>query len=183
MLFKFLKISTFSLTIRIINDNVLRNFRYKWRNLNDSLLRLRVMQNTLQLTFFFHVLIPSAVFGHTGKVFKVRSVCCSCRHVWPKIGSPSLDTLASYSIYVLKFSLCDHSMPSALEINGNGGNGGSEQEHVESCPLTTTHIIYPLPTILMASKLGRVVTYHEGLPPKKNFWPSDHVVFGHHVTN
>ena len=81
MLFKFLKISTFSLTIRIINDNVLRNFRYKWRNLNDSLLRLRVMQNTLQLTFFFHVLIPSAVFGHTGKVFKVRSVCCSCRHV------------------------------------------------------------------------------------------------------
>ena len=42
-------------------------------------------------------------------------------HVWvTEIGSPSLDTLAFYRGYVLKFHLCEHGIPCVLEINING---------------------------------------------------------------
>ena len=53
------------------------------------------------------------------------------------IGSPSLHTPANCCVYVLKFCLCEHCILCALEINSNDG---SKQEHVESCPSTTTNI-------------------------------------------
>ena len=39
-----------------------------------------------------------------------------------KIGSPSLDTSTKYGVYVLKFCMCGHGIPCALEINSNGGS-------------------------------------------------------------
>ena len=47
-------------------------------------------------------------------------------------------------------------------------NSGFRREHVESCSLTTKNIIPPLTltlilTVYMATKLGRIVTYIEGL--------------------
>ena len=38
-----------------------------------------------------------------------------------KIGGPFLDTPANYFVYVLKFRMCEHDMPCAIEINSNGG--------------------------------------------------------------
>ena len=72
-----------------------------------------------------------------------------------KIMSPSLDTQTNYSVYVLKLYMCEHGMPCTLEINITDG---SKQWHVESCLLTT---------MPMATKLGKVVTYHERLPTIK----------------
>ena len=50
----------------------------------------------------------------------------------------------------------------ALEINGNGG---LKRGHVESCSSTTINISNA--TIPVVTKLGRVLTYHVGLPPIK----------------
>ena len=47
------------------------------------------------------------------------------------IGRPSLDTLANYCVYVLKFRVFEHEKPCALEINSKGG---LKQGHMESWP-------------------------------------------------
>ena len=124
------------------------------RGFNSSkLLRLRVTQNALQLLFFFFFsLFPSAVSGRTDKRFlstfrQLFSWICAT-----KIGSPSLGTPTNYCVYVLKFCMCEHGMPCALEINSNGG---SKRGHVESCSSTTTNIISPLPQCLWPPNVAR----------------------------
>ena len=117
------------------------------RDFNPSkLLRLPLTQNALQLPlFFFFSLFPSAVFGRTDKIFlsKFRQLfLCTCV---TKIGRPSLDTPTNYCVYVLKFCMCEHGMPCALEINSNGG---SKRGHVESDSSITANIISPLPQSL-----------------------------------
>ena len=57
------------------------------------------------------------------------------------------------------FNLC------SLEINSNGG---LKRNHLEFSSSATKNIISPLPRCLWLTKLGRVVTYHEGLPPIKS---------------
>ena len=57
------------------------------------------------------------------------------------------------------FNLC------SLEINSNGG---LKQNHLEFSSSATKNIISPLPRCLWLTKLGRVVAYHEGLPPIKS---------------
>ena len=59
-----------------------------------------------------------------------------------KIKNPSMDTPENYYVYVLKFCMWEHGTLCVLEINSNGE---SKRGHVESCPLTTTNIISPLP--------------------------------------
>ena len=69
------------------------------------------------------------------------------------IRRPFFDTPANYCVYALKFCMGGHDMPNDLEVNSNYG---SKRGPVESYPLTTK-------TYLVASKLGRLVTYHEAL--------------------
>ena len=45
-----------------------------------------------------------------------------------------------------------------------------------------TYIHYPTSTMLTTTKLDRVMTYHEELPPKSS-WPFDHLVLQDHRTN
>ena len=47
--------------------------------------------------------------------------------------------------------------------------------HVKKTCISTT-------TLPMATKFGRAVTYHEGLPPIKSHDPFDHVVIRNHLT-
>ena len=100
---------------------------------------LRSMQTLCNCHSSFSI-IPSAVFGQTGKsFFEVRFVSCSCRHVHSKSGTPHwLDTQENYCVYVLKFRMCEYGVSCALEINSNSG---SKQGHVESCPSITPNII------------------------------------------
>ena len=79
----------------------------------------------------------------------------------------SLDTLATVfvsNLFLLKFLVCEHSMSYASEININDG---FKSEHVRSCFLTTKKYI-SIATISLTTKLGRMVTYHESLPPIKS---------------
>ena len=93
---------------------------------------------------FFLLFLLVAFSGRNGKSFlsNFYSVVLAdmCDH-----GSPSLDTLPNYCVYVLKFRVCGHGMPYALEINSNDG---LKQGHVESCPSSTKNYIYPLPQCL-----------------------------------
>ena len=57
-------------------------------------------------------------------------------------------------------------MPGIIKINSNGR---FRREHVESCPSTTKNI--STTTKPMATKLGRMMTYHERLPFKKSHYP------------
>ena len=81
---------------------------------------------------FFIFLIPGAVF-------------------LTKIGCLSLDTLANYCVYALKFCVCEHDMSCTLEINSNGG---SKRGHIESCLSITTNIISPLSQCLWLPNLA-----------------------------
>ena len=76
----------------------------------------------------------------------------------------SIDTLATVfvsNLFLLRFLVCEHSMSYALEMNINDG---FKSEHVRSCSLTTKKYI-SIATISLTTKLGRMVTYHESLPP------------------
>ena len=76
----------------------------------------------------------------------------------------SIDTLATVfvsNLFLLKFLVCEHSMSYAFEMNINDG---FKSEHVRSCSLTTKKYI-SIATISLTTKLGRMVTYHESLPP------------------
>ena len=57
--------------------------------------------------------------------------------------------------------------PFPLEINSNGG---LKRGYVESCTqsLKISYIYLIITTMPMATKLGRVVAYHEELPPVKS---------------
>ena len=54
--------------------------------------------------------------------------------------------------------------PCPLETNSNDG---FKQEHVESCS-STTKKTFSTTIVPMATKLGKVVTYREGLPSIKS---------------
>ena len=76
----------------------------------------------------------------------------------------SFDKLATVfvsNLFLLKFLVCEHSMSYAFEMNINDG---FKSEHVRSCSLTTKKYI-SIATISLTTKLGRMVTYHESLPP------------------
>ena len=62
-----------------------------------------------------------------------------------------VDTLANSFGYILKFSVWEHDIPCALEINRNVGY---KREHVEYCSSTTKNIISPLPQCLWSPNLA-----------------------------
>ena len=137
--------STKNMNTRKISTYSYSRFFFSLLILSDlffsQLWRLRVTQNALQLSFFFLFLISTTVFIRTFKSFwsKFRqSFLCTCI---TKIRKPSLYTLANYCAYILKFPMCEHGMPCAVEINSNGG---SKRGDMWSTPSTTTSIS-PLP--------------------------------------
>ena len=70
----------------------------------------------------------------------------------PRIGLISLDTLANIFVsipFVVRFHVCEHSIPYALEINSNGR---FKREDVESC-FSTTKNIFSLPQFLCLPNL------------------------------
>ena len=63
--------------------------------------------------------------------------------------------------------------PCPLEINSNCGsnsNGGLKREHLEFSSSATKNILsfISIITVPMVTKLYRVMTYYEGLPPIKS---------------
>ena len=68
-------------------------------------------------------------------------------------------------LFVVKFRACEHDMPCASEISGNGGN---KQAHVESC-ISATHITSPLSQSLWPRNL--TWWWHERLPSIKSHNP------------
>lgn len=77
------------------------------------------------------------------------------------ISFDKLTTVFVSNLFLLKFLVCEHSMSYAFEMNINDG---FKSEHVRSCSLTTKKYI-SIATISLTTKLGRMVTYHESLPP------------------
>ena len=77
------------------------------------------------------------------------------------ISFDKLTTVFVSNLFLLKFLVCEHSMSYAFETNINDG---FKSEHVRSCSLTTKKYI-SIATISLTTKLGRMVTYHESLPP------------------
>ena len=67
-------------------------------------------------------------------------------------------TPANYCVCVLKFRMCEHGMPCALEINSNDGSKRGILPFNHNKHISNT-------TMPMATKLGRVVTYPEEHPP------------------
>ena len=120
-------------------------------------------------SFFPLFFLLVAFSGQTGKSF-LNNVGQLSLHIYvTKIESLSLGTPAIYCGYVLKFRLCEHGWPCALEINSNDG---FKQGHVESYPSTNKNIMFPLPQCMpLATKLSRLVTFEESLPPMKSHFP------------
>ena len=77
------------------------------------------------------------------------------------ISFDKLTTVFVSNLFLLKFLVCEHSMSYAFETNINDG---FKSEHVRSCSLTTKKYI-SIATISLTTKRGRMVTYHESLPP------------------
>ena len=69
-----------------------------------------------------------------------------------KMESSSLDTPGNYFVYVLKFRMCEHDMPCALEVNSRRAWVYTRVR--DSCPSTTTNITSPLPQCLWPLNLA-----------------------------
>ena len=102
-----------------------------------------LLRNFLPLTCLLPVFIRF-YFEKCTQYYDI-SVNCSCRPVSLRSGRLSLNVPANYCVYVLKFRVCEHGMPYALDINSNGE---LKRGHVESYPPTIKNIISPLPQCL-----------------------------------
>ena len=111
---------------------------------------------------FFLFFIPRAVFARSSKSFLTKFRQFFLQTCVAKIGSPSFDIPANYSVYTLKFCVCKQDMLCALEIKSNGG---FKQGLVKPCPSITANI--SAITMQMATKFSRAATQHEKLPQIK----------------
>ena len=123
------------------------------------------------LAIFFLFLLPSLVFGRSGKSFSSKFRQLFWQTCITKIRNPSLDTPESYCVYVLKFLLYENGTPCALEMNSNGG---SRRRYVESCTSTTKKMLTPPSQFLCQTWQDSELP--SGVPTHKITWLFGHVV-------
>ena len=86
-----------------------------------------------------------------------------------RIGLISLDTLITAFFFdffsIVKFLVCKRNMLCALEVNSDDG---IKQEHIESCPSTTTNFLTSLALVPWSPNKARWWTSVRGWHPKSH---------------
>ena len=112
-------------------------------------------------SFSFFSLFLAPFLDGLSQGFWVSSLSCSCKHVWPR----SCVVPVNYCLYNLKFCVCKHGMLCSLEIHSSGG---SKRGQMWNLAFNYKRRYISTTTMPMATKVGRMMTYHEGLTTEKS---------------